>query len=88
MGAKKMATSRCSEMETEKKKVNRLSRKRSSDNILSDNDGDSVVVKQDQALGRGKDKRKANWTSLETRTLVEQVMENYEIVYANHTGSE
>ena len=89
-----MASNRCSESDLEQKKGNRLSLKRSFDEISTRNVSSSVVVKQDSGLGSNqsisgkiKEKRKANWTGLETKTLIMQVMENYEMINANHGGS-
>ena len=51
----------------------------------------NIVINKENILSsssKGKDKCKANWTVLEMRTLVKQVMENYEVINANHSGSE
>ena len=91
---KKMATNRPFEISGEPKKANRLSLKRSSEEIsggkVCENgviNSDNYLVKSQMAACKSKDKRKANWTTLETKTLVNQVMDNYDVINANHSGS-
>ena len=86
-----MASNRQTSSSGDVKKQNRLSCKRSSDDISRENVNGNAVANEDQSkasFGKMKEKRKANWTAVETKTLVMQVMENYDIIYANHTGSE
>ena len=95
VGLKKMASNRTCEFSAEIKTGNRLSLKRSRDESLSGNVAVDSGNKQDNSGAKmlsgqckPKEKRKANWTTLETSTLVMQVMENYDVINANHAGSE
>ena len=69
----------------DKKKANMLSRKHAAVPEKSDVKGEVIESSQD---AKGRTKRQANWTTRETNSLITNVLANYDILHANHSGSE
>ena len=68
-----------------KKKPNRLSRKRVAEPDKSETEAEVIESSQDT---KSRTKRQANWTTRETNSLITNVLANYDILQANHSGSE